>query len=238
MEDKETKIGKKEIQNIKMTTLEKENILKSILNNTIPITTKPIKSPYSFASIFSSPIFYTLATFCLILILSGGYGFLNQKGKNTDSNLATTQGTTGTNTQTYINQNTNRQIAKNIPSASQGSNQNTPSVLSMPKTNGQSATMMAPRFNPEIITGLKKAFELYRNGQILECTEKGEIYYSASLNAYDGQGQTFDINGKIVGEYQGFTGGYTGIHPENCELIYVVSPNIWGLQAINKYNLK
>jgi|GEM_PF-3426442 len=86
--------------------------------------------------------------------------------------------------------------------------------------------------------GLETAFQKYKDGQISECTENGSKYYSASENAYDGGGQTFDVNGNAVGEYQGFTGKYTGVSPENCERIYVISPNIWGYPAVNKYNLK
>lgn len=86
--------------------------------------------------------------------------------------------------------------------------------------------------------GLRKVFALYKNGQISECFENGKLYYSASLNAYDGEGGTFDSLGTVVGKYQGFTGKYTGISPKNCERIYVIYPNIWGLEGLNKYNLE
>lgn len=86
--------------------------------------------------------------------------------------------------------------------------------------------------------GLETAFKNYRNGEISECIENGNIYYSAQANMYYAGGQTFDVNGNVVGTYQGFTGNYTGITPENCEKIYAVFPNIWGYPPINKYNLK
>ena len=92
--------------------------------------------------------------------------------------------------------------------------------------------------NDFIDEGLLTAHQSYANGVISECTENGNKYYSAGLNAYDGGGKTFDVNGNVVGEYQGFSGVYTGINPQNCEKIYSVYPNIWGYPSINKYNLK
>lgn len=85
---------------------------------------------------------------------------------------------------------------------------------------------------------LKNIFSQYKNGIIEECFIDGKIYYSASLNAYDGGGEVFDSNGKVVGQYIGFTGKYTGIVPENCTKVYTVSPNIWNYPPINKYDLK
>lgn len=124
--------------------------------------------------------------------------------------------------------------------ASKNTNKDNTSTLSTPISAGQpTATINSTTsIQPEITTGLKKAFDLYKNGQISECSENGEKYYSASLNMYDGEGKTFDENGKVVGEYQGFTGAYTGIALQNCERVYVVYPNIWGYPWINKYNLK
>jgi hypothetical protein len=89
-----------------------------------------------------------------------------------------------------------------------------------------------------ITEGLKKAYSIYKDGEISECIQDGKTYYTGGINAYDGGGGTFDINGKIVGGCQGFTGKCEGIMPTNCERIYAVYPNIWGFPAINKYNLE
>lgn len=91
---------------------------------------------------------------------------------------------------------------------------------------------------PFLNSGLKTAYRQYKNGQIAECIKDGKTYYSGAMNAYDGGGLTFDSHGKVVGEYQGFTGKYTGIELENCKDIYVVEGNIWGKKPINIYNLK
>ena len=80
MKNEEIKIGIKEIQNIKMTANEKENILKSVLNFSVP-NKKPIHSPYSFISIFQKNhfVFYG-ALSCLVLFLgSGGLVLGSQK---------------------------------------------------------------------------------------------------------------------------------------------------------------
>lgn len=87
-------------------------------------------------------------------------------------------------------------------------------------------------------TVLQSIYTQYKNGMIAECKDGGKVYYSANLNAYDGGGVTFDSSGKVVGQYQGFTGKYTGIEPKNCTNIYVVDPNIWGYPSVNSYNLK
>ena len=58
------------------------------------------------------------------------------------------------------------------------------------------------------------------------------------MNAYDGGGATYDVKGNMVGSYQGFSGQYTGVIPENCTRIYVIKDNIWGFPAVNSYNLR
>ena len=89
MEEEKIKNGIKEIQNIKMTALEKENVLKNILNNSVPATkTKPIKSPYSFVSLFQNPMLYYAVLFIIVAGIGGGNIYLkNQKNKN-PNNLA------------------------------------------------------------------------------------------------------------------------------------------------------
>ena len=89
-----------------------------------------------------------------------------------------------------------------------------------------------------ISAGLKKAYSNYKNGQINECVYEGKLYYTASSNVYDGNGETFDIDGNIVGNHGGFSPTLEGINPQQCERIYVVEKNIWGYPAVNKYNLQ
>jgi hypothetical protein len=80
MKNEEIKIGIKEIQNIKMTANEKENILKSVLNFSIP-NKKPIHSPYSFISIFQRNhfAFYGVLSCLVIFLGSGGLILGSQK---------------------------------------------------------------------------------------------------------------------------------------------------------------
>ena len=90
MENENIQNGIKEIKNIKMTQNEKENILKSVLNFSVP--PKPIKSPYSFISIFQRNHFaYYLAVFCLIMVLGGGKIYFNNQAGQKTGNLATIQ---------------------------------------------------------------------------------------------------------------------------------------------------
>ncbi len=105
------------------------------------------------------------------------------------------------------------------------------------KDNTEVKELPNPTLPSSISIGLKKAYDEFKNGQISECKIDGKIYYSTGLNAYDGPGATFDIDGNKVGEYHGYSGAYTGIILQNCERIYTVYPNIWGSPAIDKYNL-
>lgn len=80
MKNEEIKIGIKEIQKIKMTANEKENILKSVLNFSIP-EKKPIYSPYSFVSIFQRNhfVFYGALAIFVVFLGSGGLFLGSQK---------------------------------------------------------------------------------------------------------------------------------------------------------------
>src|SRR3989338_4101391 len=95
-----------------------------------------------------------------------------------------------------------------------------------------------PNPTPIVDQVLQTIFNKYKNGMIQECLSGGQIYYSTSINAYDGGGTTYDSEGNVAGGTQGFTGKYTGVVLDSCKNIYVVSPNIWGYPAINIYNLK
>lgn len=138
MQDEKIKIGIEEIQKIKMTLNEKENVFKSILNNSVPIT-KPIKSPYSFISIFRNPVFYYATVFCLIVILGGGGMFLNyfknQNGKNME-NLAVVQN--------------EKQIEKN---PQQNSNAQNPQIIAKNTVDSPKKTAKTPVGTSSLNTG-------------------------------------------------------------------------------------
>jgi len=253
MKNTKTPIGIEEIQKIKMTLEEKEHILGNVLSSPIQIT-KPIKSPYSFVSIFQKNQFaYFGAILLLLIVLGGGNMTLNYfQNQNTKIARINTGGinTFPTNTENFNNtmptingtrKNKNTTSSPSLPSSPLTKNTNKNANNGSISSSGPTATMIAPTAGNQvalITEGLKKAFKFSKNGQISECQENGQTYYSAIRNGADGGGQTFDVNGNIVGEYQGFTGAYTGIQPQNCKLIYVSYPNIWGYPTVNKYDLK
>jgi len=80
MKKEDIKIGIKEIQNIKMNSKEKEHILENVLSFSYE-KKEPVKSPYSFISIFQKNHFiYYGSMACLVLILgSSGVIFSSQK---------------------------------------------------------------------------------------------------------------------------------------------------------------
>lgn len=82
MENEILKKGIQEIKEIKLSSLEKENILKSILNNTVPAKA-PVKSPYSFLSFVYGRRFsyYAVALVLLLLVSSGGIYLSSQRGQ-------------------------------------------------------------------------------------------------------------------------------------------------------------
>jgi hypothetical protein len=82
MKDEQIKIGIEQIQKIKMTTEEKDLVLKNILSFPISIE-KPVASPYSnsFFSIFQRHHFayYSMATFLILVLSGGGVAFASQE---------------------------------------------------------------------------------------------------------------------------------------------------------------
>jgi|GEM_PF-1600529 len=256
--------GIKEIKDMKMTALEKENILGNILNSGVP-EQKPIRSPYLFVSVFAQKHFASFAVILLVIIIFGGAGFSYFESQSQNSRVARlntgTQSPVPGNIFNNLSLPTSQTPENNIPNNSWDKrtsvSENKIASKQKAETNGHKTTSASPQNQsisaaaPSLMTapteenktihitkGLKKAFKLYKNGQISECQTAGQIYYSASSNVYDGGGQTFDVNGKVVGKYQGFTGTYTGVKLENCKTIYVIPDNIWGLDALNTYNLK
>ena len=71
MSDEKIELGIKQIQKIKMTKNENENILKNVLGFSVP-SKKQIYSPYSFISIFQRNHFSFYATLSILLIILGG----------------------------------------------------------------------------------------------------------------------------------------------------------------------
>lgn len=81
MEQNRLENGITEIKKLQMTSGEKEQMLRSILQSA-PQKPKSIPSPYTrhiFISIFSKkPLIYSLSAFCLVVILSGGTAFASK----------------------------------------------------------------------------------------------------------------------------------------------------------------
>lgn len=82
MKDEQIKIGIEQIQKIKMTTEEKDLVLKKILSFPVSIE-RPVASPYSnsFLSIFQRHHFayYSMATFLILVLSGGGVAFASQE---------------------------------------------------------------------------------------------------------------------------------------------------------------
>jgi hypothetical protein len=108
MKNKKIQIGIEEIQQIKMSAHEKNQMLDSILSTSIP-KDEPIKSPYSFVfRIHKRQLAYYGTAFCLIVIVFGGGGsalkyIKNEMGNNTTNLAAITKERNGTNYQTFQN---------------------------------------------------------------------------------------------------------------------------------------
>ena len=127
MEDEKIKIGTTEIQNIKMTNNERENILGNILG-TSAVKKKPIKSPYSSVSMFRNPVFYYAVLFIVVAGISGGGIYFKNQTNKYPNNLAYIP--RNNNSTTFENQNfqnQNQEITKNI---FQNQIQNQPQTIS------------------------------------------------------------------------------------------------------------
>lgn len=80
MEDEKIEIGIKEIQKIKMSTEEKEQMLGNIFSFHVPAI-KPVHSPFSFLLMFQRHHFayYGILSFLVIVLSGGGVVFASQK---------------------------------------------------------------------------------------------------------------------------------------------------------------
>jgi hypothetical protein len=87
MENKKSQIGIKQIQNIKMNTEEKEHLLQNVLNASAS-DTKPIKSPYSFVSMFQGNNFAYFGVILLLLIVLGSGNMILNYSKNGNNQVA------------------------------------------------------------------------------------------------------------------------------------------------------
>lgn len=92
----------------------------------------------------------------------------------------------------------------------------------------------------ENIQTLQTLYSKYHNGEIEECKYNGKIVYCGGLNAYDAGTEVYDKEGNLIG-HCGFLWGKTedAICKElkECEVIYRVKNNIWGLPFVDKYGL-
>ena len=86
---------------------------------------------------------------------------------------------------------------------------------------------------------LKELYKVYKNGEIDECKYNGEIVICAGINAYDAGSVIYDKNGKGIGSCNYAWGSVDEICNQltDCEVIYRVENNIWGLPAVDKYGL-
>lgn len=95
---------------------------------------------------------------------------------------------------------------------------------------------------PEIenIQTINKLFEIYQDGEIEKCIYNGEVVYCGGLNAYDAGSSIYDTDGKFIASCNYAWNNVDSICYElkNCETIYRVKNNIWGLPEVNKYKLK
>lgn len=87
---------------------------------------------------------------------------------------------------------------------------------------------------------LLELYKHYRDGEISECTLKGETVYCAGINAHDAGAIIYDINGVEIGSCNYAWGMPDSIclQLEDCEVIYCVGNNIWGEPKVDKYSLR
>ncbi len=146
MEEQEIKTEIEKIQNIKMTTEEKEQMLQSILSSPISIE-KPIKSPYSFISLFQKNhlVYYGIIFFLIVSAIGGGGIAINFfQSKNTQNSQIAKINNEKTDTFSAktnpVPTNTSApkkdEVAMNAPSKKPA----TASPLSLNQTSGQNKT--------------------------------------------------------------------------------------------------
>lgn len=82
IEDKKINSGIKELKELKMTEVEKNTILKNILQTQKEIKEVPVKSPFSISSfIFGTNMYVKIAVFLILIITGGGFILDSQNSK-------------------------------------------------------------------------------------------------------------------------------------------------------------
>ena len=86
---------------------------------------------------------------------------------------------------------------------------------------------------------LKQLHKTFKNGEIDECIYNGQTVYCAGLNAYDAGSSVYDKDGNVIGSCNYAWARVDSICQQlkECEVVYRVDNNIWGLPAVDKYGL-
>lgn len=94
-------------------------------------------------------------------------------------------------------------------------------------------------YNTKNMKALKELYKRYKDGEIRECIYKGQTVYCAGINAYDAGSYVYDREGNEIGRCNYAWKNVDSICEQltDCEVIYRVKGNIWGLPAVDKYQL-
>ncbi len=87
---------------------------------------------------------------------------------------------------------------------------------------------------------LKRLYYLYRDGAIDECNLNGQIVYCGEYNnVSDGSKYVYEKGGKLIGacNYRSPMPDSICLQLNNCETIYRIKDNFWGLPEVDKYGL-
>ena len=86
---------------------------------------------------------------------------------------------------------------------------------------------------------LRKLYDIYKNGDIDECTFNGQTVYGAELNAYDAGAVIYDKDGNVIGNCNYAWGQVDTIckQLQNCTTIYRCHNHISGEPFVDKYGL-
>ena len=86
---------------------------------------------------------------------------------------------------------------------------------------------------------LNKLYDVYKNGDISECTYSGKIVYTAALNVYDAATVVYDLEGKKIGDCNY---AWNDVDPicnqlNGCTVVYRCNNHISGEPFVDKYGL-
>ena len=101
------------------------------------------------------------------------------------------------------------------------------------------STNSCEKEHPDNWQTLRQLHKTFKNGEIDECIYNGQIVFCAGLNAYDAGSSVFDKDGNIIGRCNYAWTKVDSIcrQLKECEVVYRVKNNIWGLPAVDKYGL-